>query len=47
MTTLTSAYCAVRRYEPREETLFEAVLGILAFAWCGFVWYLVAWLIVG
>ena len=32
---------------PREETLFEAVLGILAFAWCGFVWYLVAWLIVG
>lgn len=47
MQSLTNAYCAVRRIEPREETLFEAVLSILAFAWCGFAWYLVVWLIVG
>jgi hypothetical protein len=47
MQSLTSAYCAVRRQIPREETLFEAVMGILAFAWCGFVWYLVVWLVVG
>lgn len=47
MPTLMDAYCAVRRAEPTEETIFEAVLSVLAMAWCGFVWYLVAWLIVG
>lgn len=47
MSTLVDAYCAVRRTEPTEETIFEAVLSVLAFAWCGFVWYVVVWLLVG
>lgn len=47
MNELSNAYCAVRRIEPREETLFEVVLGIVAMAWCGFAWYVVAWLLVG
>lgn len=47
MLTLMDAYCAVRRTEPTEETIFEAVLSVLATAWCGFMWYVVAWLLVG
>lgn len=47
MRTLVSAYCAVRRMTVPEESLFEASLSIFAFAWCGFLWYVVAWLLVG
>lgn len=48
MSPLVSAYCAVRQAKvPREETLFQMVLSILAMAWCGFAWYLVVWLLVG
>lgn len=47
MNDLMSPYCAVRRCEPQEETVFEAFLSILGVAWCGFAWYVVVWLLVG
>ena len=31
---------------PKDETIWEAVLGVLALAWAGFLWYLVVWLLV-
>lgn len=45
MNELVTAHWRMNRQMLKEETLFEAVLGILAAAWCGFLWYLVAWLL--
>jgi hypothetical protein len=45
MNELVHAKLRVNLHAPKEETIFEAVLAIVAAAWCGFLYYLIAWLL--
>lgn len=45
MNELVHAKTRVNLHVPQEETIFEAIIAIVGASWCGFLYYLVLWLI--